>query len=83
MSIPRVPIATTIEPCVTSQWNFPHDRSMPWAKDGVCSICGQSVEMVRVGEDNPNLYSHIAKPHTREVTLYVVKDYDLPSDDYY
>lgn len=32
-------------PCVTDQWNFPHDRNRPWVHgDGHCSICKQPVD---------------------------------------
>ena len=71
------PIDTKVIACVTDQWNFSHDRDMPWASDGVCSICGQAVEMVRVREDNPCLYSHISKPHTRVMRWFSIREDEL------
>ncbi len=59
-------------PCTTSQGNFPHDRENPWAKNGICSICGQQVNTIRVGPDNPCIYSHIAVAHTREMVWYEI-----------
>jgi hypothetical protein len=67
-----------IIPCVTTQGNSPH-RPHPWAQDGICSICEQPVDMIRIGPDNPYVYSHIAVAHTREMTWHEIDADELRS----
>ena len=70
-------IGTETIPCTIDQWNFPHPRNQPWAKNGECSICGQSVSMIRLEPDRPHTYTCIAEPHTRELKWYKINGDDL------
>lgn len=69
---------TETVPCVTDQWNFPHDKDRPWVdNDGACSICGETVDHDQLGPDSPCRYTRIAKPHTRSVRWFLIDEDEL------
>lgn len=70
-------IETETIQCTTDRWNFPHDRDTPFAKDSICSICGQTVEMISVGPPSEHLYTDVAVRHTRQITWYRINSDDL------
>lgn len=65
-------------PCTTSQWNFPHDRTMPWVDDnGRCSICRAEVQSITISPLRPYLYTRVARPHTRTIAFLRISSDDL------
>ena len=66
------PAKIRIVPCVDG-----YGGDTPYAKVGICSVCGCPVDTTRIREDSPNVYSHRAVPHTRQMRWYLVAEPDL------
>jgi len=64
--------------CVTDQWNFPFDRSMPFvSSQGVCTICEAQVPSIVFSIRRNHMYNRVARPHTRKTAIMQIGSDDL------